>query len=94
MRPVITARSDTVVVGPPGVGDLHAERVTVAEVPGLRTIWTLTEEERAAVAAGRNLALSFWGRMPPISLELADHEEIGVGEDDPAVRARLEALSS
>jgi hypothetical protein len=32
--------------------------------------------------------------MPPISLELADDEEIGVGEDDPAVRARLEALSS
>lgn len=59
---------------------------------GARTVWELTPEEREAVAAGRNVAITFWGRMPPTGVEVADVDEHGVDEDDPAVRERLAEL--
>jgi hypothetical protein len=98
MRPIVTVRTSgehgVVFTGPPGVGDLHAYRVHDGERVGVRTIWEPTDEERRAIANGCNLALTFWGRMPPTALELADDDEQGVGEDDTAVRRRLEALRS
>lgn len=85
--------SDVVFVGPPGVSDLHGQYVTEDGVTaGIRTVWELTDEERRAIASGRNLAVTFWGRMPPTTLDVADEVDVGVDEDDPAVRARLERL--
>lgn len=96
MRPIVTARTagddGIVFTGPPGVGDLHGYRVTDGERLGVRTIWEPTDEERRALAGGRNLALTFWGRMPPTAVDLADEDEQGVGEDDPAARRRLAEL--
>jgi hypothetical protein len=92
MRPIVTALSDVVLVGPPEVGDLHGERVNADGLLGIRTIWTLTDEERDQVATGRNIALTFWGRMPPVSLDVATADEVGTGEDDAEVRRRLKQL--
>ena len=88
MKPVRTARSNIVYVGPPGVGDLHAERVELGHV---RSVWHFTRAEREAIAAGANLSLAVLTEpIPPVSLEVVD--EAGEGEDAPEVLARLEQL--
>ena len=90
MKPVRTARSNIVYVGPPGVGDLHAERVTLGLV---RSVWHFTSAERRMIAAGANLALEVLTEpIPPVSLEVT--EEAGEGEDAPEVLERLEQLQA
>lgn len=88
MRPVRTANSNLVYVGPPGVGDLHCQRIE----PGhIRSIWYLTAEERRLIAAGANVGLDVLTEpVPPVSLFVTDEQ--GVGDDDPAVLRRLVEL--
>lgn len=91
MRPVHTATSNAVLTGPPGVRDLHAERLEVDGVPWIMSVWTLTAAERAAVAAGKNIGLLIQRRdQPVVSMRIVDDQ--GVGEDAPEVHARLEEL--
>jgi hypothetical protein len=87
MRPVQFVGANMVWTGPPGVGDLHA----VIEDGDTTSVWTLTPEERAAVAAGANVALRVTGRQPPVALYVTDVQ--GTGEDDPAARERLRAYA-
>lgn len=90
MKPVRTEASNIVYVGPPGVGDLHAQRV--GESPGhVRSVWHLTKAERARIAAGGNIALEILTEpIPPVALSVTD--EAGVGEDAPDKLDRLEKL--
>ncbi len=56
--------------GPPGsdIGDLPVASVP----PHIISVWTFTPEERAAIAAGKNLMLSIMARgMPPAALTIA-----------------------
>lgn len=91
MKPVRTASSNFVYVGPtPDIGDLHCQRLQPGEI---RSIWYLTDVERAAIAAGANVGLDILGEpIPPVSLFVI--HEPGIGEDDPEVLARLEQLQS
>lgn len=89
MRPVRTARSNMVYVGPtPDIGDLHCQRI----MPGhVRSIWRLSKAERAFVAATGHIELDlFTEPIPPVSLNCTD--EVGVGEDAPEVLDRLDEL--
>ena len=90
MKPVRTASSDLVYVGPPGVGDLHCQRVE----PGrIRSVWYLSPEERRAIAEGANIALDVVTEpIPPVAVFVID--EPGIGEDDPLVLERLRSLVS
>lgn len=85
MRPVRTLHSNMVYVGPPGISDLHCERLE----PGrILSVWELTPEERAAVASGSNISLVVSTEPhPPVMLLVTGDQ--GVGEDDPAARERL-----
>lgn len=89
MRPVRTARSNLVYVGPtPDIGDLHCQRLEIGRV---RSIWHLSQAERQAVAAGADIALDVLQEPhPPVALSVVD--EPGVGEDDPAILDRLDQL--
>jgi hypothetical protein len=88
MRPVRTASSNMVFVGPPGVGDLHCQRLPSGAV---RTIWRLTRAERDYVAATGHIELEiFAARIPPVAVNCTD--EVGVGEDAPDVLDRLDTL--
>lgn len=98
MRPVRTARSNFVWTGPtPDVGDLHAE---ITRSPGemdhrmtrTRSVWEPSPEDRAAIAAGANIALDVWGMHPPVEVSVT--EERGVGEDAPELRERLREFAS
>lgn len=88
MKPIHTASSNMVYIGPPGVGDLHCNRVE----PGIiQSVWHLSLAERRAIAAGANVMLTMWQEpVPPVALEVTDEQ--GIGEDDPAARARIETL--
>lgn len=89
MRPVRTAYTDLVYVGPtPGIADLHCQRLQ----PGvIRSVWHLTAEERRLIAAGANLALDVMAEpIPPVRLSVC--YAVGVGEDAPEVLDRLEQL--
>lgn len=88
MKPVRTANSNLVYTGPPGVGDLHCERVQ----PGrIRSVWYLTPEERRWIADGANIGLDIVTEpIPPVALFVTDEQ--GIGEDDPAIAARLDEL--
>lgn len=89
MRPVRTASSNMVYVGPtPEIGDLHCERIE----PGMiRSVWWFTPKERESIAAGANLSLTILGEpIPPVSLHLI--RSAGIGEDAPDVLERLETL--
>jgi hypothetical protein len=89
MRPVRTASSNLVYVGPtPDIGDLHCERLA----PGrIRSVWWFTPAERRSIAEGANLSLTILGEpIPPVSLHLI--RDAGVGNDAPDVLERLETL--
>lgn len=89
MRPVRTAESNLVYVGPtPDIRDLHCQR----EAPGVITsIWWLTDREREAIGRGANIRLTILTEpIPPVSLGVID--SAGIGEDAPELLARLEAL--
>jgi hypothetical protein len=66
MKPVHTITSDRVYVGPPGVGDLHCQRVE----PGLiRSVWVPTLLERQAITEGANVALWVYTEpIPPVAV--------------------------
>lgn len=91
MKPVQTEYSDVVYVGPDEtVRDLHCQRLAVGII---RSVWTLTTEERAAVSLGANIVLDVWTEpIPPVALAVT--LEQGIGEDAPDVAARLEAWGS
>lgn len=86
MKPVRTAASNLVYTGPPGVADLHCQRIE----PGrIRSVWHLSKAERAYIAAGGNIELEILTEpIPPVALNVTD--EVGVGEDAPVVLERLE----
>ena len=90
VKPVRTAHSNMVYTGPPGVGDLHCQRIQ----PGhIRSVWQLTAEERAYIAAGGNIELDIFSEpIPPVSLNCSDED--GVGEDAPEVAARIAELKA
>lgn len=71
------------------VGDLHAfvDRDEHG-LPRTLSVWQPTDEERAAIAAGANVALRVTGAHPPVELYVSDEQ--GSGEDAPELRARLE----
>lgn len=77
MKPVMPreGRPDVVLVGPPGVGDLPAMRV---EGGGFFSEWTLSLEERRAIADGARVHL--WvlsSGHPPVSLEVEGVDYVG-----------------
>lgn len=85
MKSVRTAASNLVYVGPPGVGDLHCERIQQGLIA---SVWQLSADERRAIAAGANVKLWVYQEpIPAVSLEVVD--ERGVGEDAPDVAERL-----
>lgn len=87
MKPIRTAHSNFVWKGPtPEIGDLHAQMDH--ESQRTRTVWTLSADERIAVAAGANIALDVWGQHPPVDVSVTNEE--GVGEDAPRTLLRLE----
>jgi hypothetical protein len=88
MKPVRTITSNLVYVGPPGVGDLHCQRVE----PGLiRSVWHPSALQRKAIADGANIALWVYTEpIPPVAVTVTDEQ--GIGEDAPEVAARLEEL--
>lgn len=90
MKPVRTASSNMVYTGPPGVGDLHCQRIR----PGhIRSVWHLSQPERDYIAAGGNIELDIYTEpIPPIALNVSD--EHGTGEDAPDVLARLAQLKT
>lgn len=88
MKPVRTESSNLMYVGPPGIGDLHAQRI--GDVPGeVVSVWWLTPAERERIAAGANIRLGILTEpIPPVRLELTDEQ--GIGEDAPDKLERLE----
>lgn len=91
MRPVATARSNMVYLGPePEIADLHCERM---ERGVIASVWDPDPAERAAIANGANVKLFIWGEpIPPVMLTVVD--EPGTTEDAPEIRARLRELVS
>lgn len=86
MRPVRTAKSNLVYVGPtPNIGDLHCER----RAPGrIYSVWEPTPDERKAIADGANIELGVMGEpIPPVSLVVVSDQ--GIGEDSPEIARRL-----
>lgn len=88
MKPVRTITSNLVYTGPPGVGDLHCQRVE----PGLvRSVWYPDAMQRKAIAEGANVALWVYAEpIPPVAVTVTGEQ--GIGEDDPDVLARLDEL--
>lgn len=87
VRPVRTARSNMVYIGPtPDIGDLHCERVQ----PGvIASVWHPSAAERELIAKGANIKLRILGEpIPPTSLEVVD--EPGIGEDASEILDRLD----
>jgi len=52
----------------PGIEDLIVRYDRAAQES--ISVWTFTDEERAAIADGANIALTIIGRHPPVSLAL------------------------
>ncbi len=71
MLPLKVPNSDVVYKGPtPDIGDLDCQRIA----PGhIRSIWTLTDEERAYIASGGNIELDILTEpIPPVALNCTD----------------------
>lgn len=53
--------------------DLWVEATTSEQGPCIRSVWELTDEERAKVAAGENVYLVVWGTVtPPVAIGVTD----------------------
>lgn len=89
MKPVRTEHSNVVYRGPrPGISDLHCQRL---ELGRIRSVWYLSDAERAVIAAGGNIELEILSEpIPPVALNVTYDQ--GVGEDAPGILARLEQL--
>ena len=69
MRPIRTDRSSFIYKCPdPDIADMPGERIE----PGhIRSVWTLTERERADITQGLNIELNiFVEPIPPVSLDV------------------------
>lgn len=88
MRPVQTVESTLLLTGPEGVGDLYAQRLQDGSIA---SVWWLTPDERAAVAAGASIALIVKAPTHPVVM-LAVVDSVGVDEDAPEQLERLEQL--
>lgn len=91
MKPVRTSASNLVYTSSdPDVRDLHCERTGPGQI---LSVWWLAPDERAAIAAGANIALWVLTEpIPPVVLTVTESQ--GVGEDAPELLARLEELTS
>lgn len=70
MNPVKLPNATHTLHGPPGsdIGDLDV----IISAPYVMSVWEPTPEERAAIAAGRNILLSIMANgMPPAALQIA-----------------------
>jgi hypothetical protein len=80
MRPVKTASSNDVftLAGGNEDNDLWCQRGDTADgEPATLSVWVPTAEERAAIAAGRNLALVVFSEgHPPVALGITDEQPI------------------
>jgi hypothetical protein len=79
MIPRRTPNSNSVFRLPGGTedNDLWVERTTSDQGPCIRSVWQLSEDERARVAAGENVYLVVWGAgTPPVALGVTD-ERLG-----------------
>jgi hypothetical protein len=90
VKPVRTAESNLVYVGPPGtdVKDLHCYR---ARRGVILSVWQLSPEDRELVARGANVLLTISTEpIPPVAVSLTWAK--GVGEDAPELEERMAAL--
>jgi hypothetical protein len=89
MKPVRTEHSNLVYRGPtPEIMDLHCQRL---ERGRIRSVWYLSPDERAVIAAGGNIELDIFNEpIPPTQLSVT--YEQGVGEDAPEILDRLAKL--
>jgi len=89
MKPVRTEHSNLVYRGPtPEIMDLHCQRI---ERGRIRSVWYLSPEERAVIAAGGNIELEVLTEpIPPVALNVTYDQ--GAGEDAPEVLERLRLL--
>jgi hypothetical protein len=75
MNPRRTPNSNCVFRLPGGTedNDLWVEQTTSEQGPCIRSVWQLSDEERARVAAGENVYLVVWGTgTPPVALGVTD----------------------
>jgi len=62
----------------PGCFDVPAHR----DAEGYVTVWTFTDEERAAVAAGADLSFAIAGHMwPPVGMGIIGPDNKIIGQD-------------
>jgi len=72
-----TVKSNFTYKGPrEGIGDLPCERIDDTEYGRVvRSVWLISDEERAAIAAGANIELDIVGEpIPPVSLNVTYEE--------------------
>lgn len=86
MRPVKTPSSNGVFTLDGGTedNDLWCERTESDDgTPVTWSVWVPTAEERAAIAAGRNLGLAvFGGGHPPVSLSITEEQPVSPREGE------------
>lgn len=70
MRPVVTPRTDVILRGGPGVGDLPATRCDPACT---MSVWDLSPDERIAIAEGAliELHVQTFTPHPPVELRIS-----------------------
>jgi hypothetical protein len=67
--------------------DLWLRRDVEDRYPVLVSVWELSKEERAAIAAGHNVELTVWGSgTPPVRLRTTDEPLGKEARNDPAHR--------
>lgn len=58
--------------------DLWVERThDTNDVPVMRSVWELSDEDRAAIARGENVALCVWGERHPVVALTTTDDPIG-----------------
>lgn len=80
MRPIRTDESNFTYRGPvPSIADLPCQRNANG---GVYSVWKLSNDERALIAAGANIELGIFNEpIPPVCLSIATAPEI-IGDDD------------
>lgn len=89
MKPVRTNKSNLVYYSEnPEISDLHCQRIRVGHI---RSVWRLSKEERAHIAAGGNICLDILTEpVPPLLLTTTSED--GIGEDNLAFQERIAQL--